>query len=334
APGAQLVAGGRVWTGGGLAIAPVHRTGGEGRVWDQFGYAVCSNCLRFNEVHLSDTPPESCRHCTGSLSSGHQGLRGIYVKPEFGFIASPDEPKRSGEGRPRRIYSSRVFFADFGQGPNVDAPLDLSPDASRYRVAFSRGGRLAVVNAGPAAGGFRVCERCGHGETAPLPHQRKGRGKPASHRNPKSGRPCNAPLRSLHLGHTFETDVLAITLPASSPVDRASGLSLLYAILEGASEALGISRDDLDGVVWGAGTPELLVFDAVPGGAGHARLVGERFEDVAESARRRVASCECGLETSCYECLRAYANQPFHDFLERGLALAMIDQFLRAPSAS
>jgi hypothetical protein len=33
-----------------------------------------------------------------------------------------------------------------------------------------------------------------------------------------------------------------------------------------------------------------------------------------------VARCECGPETSCYECLRNYYNQWCHDQLQRGRA--------------
>jgi hypothetical protein len=33
-----------------------------------------------------------------------------------------------------------------------------------------------------------------------------------------------------------------------------------------------------------------------------------------------MAGCECGQETSCYECLRNFYNQWCHDQLRRGLA--------------
>ena len=35
---------------------------------------------------------------------------------------------------------------------------------------------------------------------------------------------------------------------------------------------------------------------------------------------RRVESCECGPETSCYGCLRGYRNQRDHEVLSRGAA--------------
>jgi len=99
-------------------------------------------------------------------------------------------------------------------------------------------------------------------------------------------------------------------------------LSTLYALLEGASEALGIARDDLDGTLYPyqAGlAPAIVLFDNVPGGAGHVRRIGQALPRVAWAAWERVARCECGEETSCYECLRSFGNQYCHDQLRRGL---------------
>ena len=133
----------------------------------------------------------------------------------------------------------------------------------------------------------------------------------------------------MHLGHTFHTDVLAIGMPFPAAESQSGRLSLLYALLEGASTALGISRDDLDGVVFGQSPlPQVLIYDNVPGGAGYARRIGEEFDDVLRAALAEVDSCECGPETSCYECLRSYGNQPYHDLLSREQAVNILRQLM------
>jgi ATP-dependent helicase YprA (DUF1998 family) len=107
---------------------------------------------------------------------------------------------------------------------------------------------------------------------------------------------------------------------------------VLYALLEGASETLGIRRQDLDGTLYrydGALPPAIVLFDNVPGGAGHVRRIADEMEDVFHAAWKRVDQCECGEETSCYECLRNYRNQFFHDQLERGLARDFLHVLLR-----
>jgi ATP-dependent helicase YprA (DUF1998 family) len=131
------------------------------------------------------------------------------------------------------------------------------------------------------------------------------------------------------LAHPYETDILEITfdrltVPRS---DIPQWRSALYALLEGVSEQLEINRDDIDGTLYpkAAGQVALVIFDAVPGGAGGAIRIARSFPDVLAAAQRRVARCDCGEETSCYGCLRNYRNQPFHEQLRRGEALRFLN---------
>jgi ATP-dependent helicase YprA (DUF1998 family) len=103
--------------------------------------------------------------------------------------------------------------------------------------------------------------------------------------------------------------------------------STLYALLEGASERLQISRDDIDGALYPTpgGRTSLVIFDAVPGGAGRAIRIVRSFAEVVRAALDRMERCDCGEETSCYGCLRGYRNQPFHGQLRRGA----VTNFLR-----
>ena len=108
--------------------------------------------------------------------------------------------------------------------------------------------------------------------------------------------------------------------------DIAQWRSTLYALLEGVSEQLEINRDDVDGTLYpkAAGQIALVIFDAVPGGAGGAVRIARSFQEVVMAAQSRVARCDCGEETSCYGCLRNFRNQPFHEQLRRGEALRFL----------
>jgi ATP-dependent helicase YprA (DUF1998 family) len=142
-------------------------------------------------------------------------------------------------------------------------------------------------------------------------------------------------IQTHHLGHEFITDVLELRfagLLASNP-DYNLWWSVLFALLEGASQALGIRRDDLDGALYRhreSPLPALVLFDNVPGGAGHVRRVAEELAPTFQTALMRVDACECGEETSCYECLRNFRNQPYHDQLQRGLARDFLHEVLQA----
>ncbi len=105
-------------------------------------------------------------------------------------------------------------------------------------------------------------------------------------------------------------------------LDAATWSSVLYAIVEGAAQALEISRDDIDGTLFRttSGRTSLMLYDTVPGGAGHVRTISDGLDVVLDAAWRRVQDCECGSETSCYRCLRVFRNERLHDQLRRGAA--------------
>jgi len=129
------------------------------------------------------------------------------------------------------------------------------------------------------------------------------------------------------------TDVLELQFNTNyaDPDDYELWLSLLYALLEGASTVLGIRRDDINGALHyrtDSNIPSLILFDDVPGGAGHVEFISKKLKETIQAAYERVHHPCCGPETSCYECLRNYRNQFFHDQLKRGKADAFLERLL------
>ncbi|MGC8782335.1 MAG: DUF1998 domain-containing protein, partial [Anaerolineae bacterium] len=314
----EVVAAKRIWTSRGLYRMP-------GRDWQTIHYAVCPECGRFHRSTQEIQGP--CVVCGANLH-GRRSPHGQFIIPEFGFVAAR-ESRHTGENRPQRLYASRVYFSEYapeGDEPSALEPApDLSGPAIRTARRYSRYGKLAVVNSGFLNAGFRICASCGWAEPmTPTPVGRRPRREPA-HENPRTGRDCSGCIETYHLGHEFITDVLELRFSGVlAPAGNMNlWLSILYALLEGAGETLGIPRDDLDGTLFpyqGGEPPALVLFDNVPGGAGHVRRVAQSLRAVVQAAWERVAGCECGTETSCYECLRNFYNQWCHDQLQRGPA--------------
>jgi hypothetical protein len=317
APGGQVVAAKKIWTSGGIYKQP-------GKDWPEMYYAVCSECGRY---HRAPAPlsQERCEACNANLS--HSRLHGRFIVPEFGFLASRDVAD-PGEQRPERFSASQVYFADYAQEPpNLERVASLCSPQLELTQRYSRYGRLALVNNGGGAG-FRICTSCGWAE--PALHSRK-----TAHDNPRTGKPCRGLIQTYGLGHEFITDVLDLRFAGSLALNPDLRLwrSLLYALLEGASAALSIPRDDLNGTLYpypGSPVPAVVLFDNVPGGAALVRRIADNFVEVFRTAWRRVAHCECGPETSCYQCLRNYYNQHYHDQLQRGLAADFLAEMLHA----
>jgi ATP-dependent helicase YprA (DUF1998 family) len=169
-----------------------------------------------------------------------------------------------------------------------------------------------------------------------------------SHIHPMRDVPCPGGYEWIHLGHTFLSDLLRIRFhsttnpPAlySTRIDHVvegdeiasvegdtskseTGMgfwrSLTSALLAASAQVIDVPRSELDGLFSPSeardGTAEIVLYDKVPGGAGYCRKIGERFKEVLQRAYEIVADCSCG--SSCYDCLRTYSNQPFHDELDR-----------------
>ncbi|MEW6447208.1 MAG: DUF1998 domain-containing protein [Bacillota bacterium] len=73
----------------------------------------------------------------------------------------------------------------------------------------------------------------------------------------------------------------------------------------------------------------MVLFDDVPGGAGHVRRMGhpESLMRILQATLERLEQYECGGvegNASCYGCLRHYRNQFCHELLNRGSVISFL----------
>ena len=324
APGSQVVAAKKVWTSAGLKVNPR-------RAWDRQSYVICKTCHKFHHGH---DLPTTCT-CGNPLEKPR-----TFIIPQSGFIAST-EVKEVGEEPPVRTYASQVYFGDYKEDlsqkyQEVDFQLDTSLELETMK-RYSRFGWLVLVNHG-RKDGFQICDRCGWGKVVDrgAPQAKIG-GKIDSifsHHAPISGKECHSDQKiPFDLGHHFITDVLELSIKnIPYPPDKyAAHQSALFALLEGASAALQIRRDDIDGTLFMrkfGESPSYILYDAVPGGAGHVELIQKHLREVVEKGLEKVKGCNCGEDTSCYNCLRNYRNQFYHDQLQRLYAIKILSRMV------
>ena len=315
APDATLVAGGQLWTSRGIYRIP-------GRDLVEYEYYVCKRCGGFR--HGVGAVDPACQHC-GEVSTSTPRKLTI---PEFGFVAGR-EPTKPGPRPPQRSWSGAIHVLS-------------TPPEGTSRVQTLRGGtldlnvgprgRLVAVADGPLSMGFWVCDWCGHG-AARVNHP----GKPPKHQHLLKNQPCEGPRRLVDLGHQYETDLLTIKPHLQGlHVSQAAWKSLMYALVEASCEVLEIARDELGASLSPVGVDDwsICLFDTVSGGVGHVIRIEARLDEVLEAAFRRVSSCDCGAETSCYGCLRSYQNQRDHDDLSRGAAQQLLTRLLGGTDAA
>lgn len=321
APPSSIVANGKVWTSRYINTVP-------SKGWPTFTYYSCKcghisppGSVTVIDDDLVTDETKTCPRCAEPMK------RKKFLIPIFGFSTSfDDKPAGVGESRPQHGYTTRSQFWGIGELDEFQKEQRMEQvlfaDDKAMPMEYTPNGRLVVLNQGKRGAGLFVCKSCGCVREYP---------KEPKHNN-RFGKKClNTRLEPVSLGHWFETDIVRIELPYCPSGIRVPGkdvrLSVLYAILDGAAQALGISRSDISGCIDYEGShPAIILFDEAAGGAGHVKKVFENFQEVLRTAMCRVdGSCGCSEETSCYGCLRNYGNQYEHDSLTRGGAY----QYLR-----
>lgn len=305
APGNQVVAGGKLWTSRALSIPP-------GKSLDTREYVICPNCEAVQTGRELDV--SSCDVCATELEVTKKKTM---VIPEFGFIAEPEVQDVS-SAPPQRRTGGHSFVEDPGE-----SRLRLSLTGGTVTTTATAGvkARMCVVSEGVGAG-FTVCQSCGWSK--PVDGTRS-----AAHKNVLTGRDCRGSFDIRSLGHRYQTDSAEIVPNGLNYVDQAELYSLMYALLEGASEALEISRDDIDATLsYSKRHRSIVLFDTVPAGAGASKNIVEHFPEVLRKSLERVKSCDCGIETSCFGCLRGSYNDFHHDKLTRRAAIDLLKSLL------
>lgn len=316
APSSQVVAGGKLWTSRYIKRLP-------NKEWDRYRYAICGNCQSYvREREDLARGFGTCPICKEAYGKN----QGVFIVPAFGFMASKDKPGKPGDARPERTYSTRVFYPGENENAEESVILELH-GVSLVATPISRG-TLGIINdAGRVR--FKVCSTCGYAVMG-------SELTPSKHKNPWGG-DCTGRLKAYSLGHEFQTDVVKLEFRDWPDYRPGFWLSLLYGLLEGISGALDVERRDIDGCLYtplgSPGTRALILFDDVPGGAGHVRRIAEEgaLYSVLEETLRRLSLCTCGSDdndASCYGCLRNYRNQFCHDALQRGMVVEFLSRVL------
>ncbi len=332
APPASIVANGKVWES--YAINTIPDKG-----WPAYVYHECPKCKKIYHpegnvvdvsVNLDEEPKKVCGCCNTLMNPR------LFIIPLFGFSTQMEyKPKPVGDSRPSTYYGTQTQFwgteglTEKQKAEAKDSVLLLK--GKEVKITYSPGGKLFVLNQGIEGRGLNICPSCGFAKDPKTvikgnKHETKF----------KKTCGCTRLIRA-SLGQVFSTDILKITLPkhdvhinsSEGTEEKNQYLSVLYAILEGASKALDISRADISGCV--TENQELVLYDDTSGGSGFVKHIFNHFDKVLRAARNKVSGqCGCSEETSCYGCLRNYSNQFFHDKISRGLAKRYIDWLIDA----
>ena len=278
-------------------------------------YNTCPNCNRENISYYKESLAV-CRNCNAQMS-----LENVksFIIPKLGFKTGKNV--ESTRMKPKRSYSGELTYVG-------NAKEKQTLDLGFMKIESTTDDELCIKN----KSNFYYCRKCGYAKidkrlTVPTTHEK--------HSNYRDFQCDNDELVKVNLGHTFKTDVTRFIIPSliGFESNRHKALSFLYAFLEGISMAFNIERNDIDGLIERnnhADTIDILIFDNVPGGAGHSKRLLNKDEIIQalKMALVKVSQNCCDENTSCYNCLRNYYNQAFHKYLKRGDAKEVIIELL------
>ena len=350
-PGSKLLAGGKLVTSHGLLK---HWTGVEldNYIGIRGRYTWCIN----DHFYYWNTPDteETCPICGGAAKMNPRQ----FMFPRHGFSgAAWDPPKWSTNiefvGEPET--AARTFTYESGEDGNYTTENDFG-GIRGLSAYYKEDGELLVYNEGQKGCGFAICLQCGYADS----EYEYGEGRMKLPRGFEYHAPLNSPnirhicwslnaapvIRNEALAAREVTDVLLIDFAMCLGTDMknvALVTTLGYALQRAATRMLQLDGREI-GVLTAPGGPSgqglgSLLYDNVPGGAGHVRELLALGRDWLEEARRVLKGDDdhdLRCKSACLDCLLSFDTQSasFHGLLDRPRALEELASLLDGASTA
>ncbi len=331
APSSEVIANGKMYTSRYIKKASFLN---DKKEWFTAYIAECSDPI-CKAMNYSITPITSegikCIACGKHLAKADFSES---IEPRSGFVTerkSKDVPL----SRQEKNYKSEVYYIGNSESKTIDK-FRFKFNNVDITIESTTNDSLMIKS----LNNFYVCSKCGfaYAEDEKIPNDKKANKDIESHtlkittakqhESLYSQSNCeNQELYRYSLHHVFNTDVAKISFGCDTS-NYETMISTMYAILYAICENLNIERKDINAclslkVVNCKKNYSIIIYDAVPGGAGHSRRLvtydGKMLYRIMQNALAKMENCNC--EPSCYNCLRSYENQKIHDKLDRKLAI-------------
>ena len=351
-PGSQLLVGGKLitshgllksWLGPNLDSSP----GLSGR--------LC-RCVRNHEYYwISNDPLQDCPVCGGPPQSSPE----LILLVKHGFTSAKwDPPRRStGVERVARAETMTVTFrAKGGDGPVQ--PHESFGGVPGLTARYREDGELLVFNRGADRAGFAICHKCGYADS-----ERRSKAKTRGRIDLPTDFLTHAPIsatepwkmcwnkndqkqvpvwRNRILAAKETTDVLLLDFSnclGADAADRSLIATLAYALQRAAARRLELDSREIGVLLTPTGEDEArgaVLYDNVPGGAGHVReLLSDDSASVLLDEARDILYLnpdhDKRCDSACLDCLLSFDAQAMmaqHPFTRRR-ALAALDDLLK-----
>ncbi len=348
-PGSQLLVGGKLVSSRGLLK---HWTGADLNASMGLRGHYCT-CMNDHFYYWVSAPSAGCPICGAPPKQAPQDL----LFPQHGFSSAAwDPPKWSNDVESVGIAeTATITFTQHGSAGTELSKIDFG-DVRGLSTRYRENGELLVYNSGGSAKlgelgkGFAICLKCGYADS----ENDFGKGKIRLPKEFETHAPLTATLpwaicwknnespiiRNQVLAASETTDVLLIDFSAclGAYASNASVVTTLgYALQRAGAQLLELDSRELGVLVVPAGEQGfglgVVLYDSVPGGAGHVRELMDRKRDWLTTARSVMFVNEAHharCETACLNCLLSYSAQMVaaQNLFQRRLAIEVLDALL------
>ncbi|NLB11474.1 DEAD/DEAH box helicase [bacterium] len=331
APGAEVIANGRIWESVGLAHYPKD-------FMPERWYVACQECFNVDIGDDKDDISPACSNC----GSTDDRLKRKFIEPR-GFVTSSDKRKGKDPGSNRRraniadearlIAAPRNEHFDETELPFISTALLRAKGGDESSLK----GTLFIANRGQHGRGYYRCYFCNYCESL-NPNDKR---KKINHTDPYNGTKCKnekISLFGIDLVHQFDTDVRLLRLLPRLPdpenidtslrnfnerlartISEAIRLAVTHLLMLQPGEIRATYR-----LYGGFGNRlDVILYDNVPGGAGYCVRLGTAEYSYSRLIELAITQLDCkdDCESGCRVCLCDYGNQRYWDTFERVAAL-------------
>ena len=325
-PGSQLIVGGKLVTSRGILK---HWTGAnlDSTMGLRGRYVRCGN------GHLYFSISQDLKDCPVCGSPPAQTPRDLMF-PRHGYCtAAWDPPRRSADtDRVGVVERATVTFTQERRRNAGFAESGSFAEIGGLAATYREDGELLVYNEGENRLGFAICLRCGYADSESkfgsgqmnLPHKGRFANHAPLESTKRTSKCWTSPndtqvLRNQTLAARESTDVLLLDFSAAlgqSAADADLMQTIAAALVLAGSRLLELDTRELGALLTptkGGRGQGVVIYDNVPGGAGHVRELFDLGREWLEAAAQNVLWIDeqhherC--ETGCLDCLLSFNRQ-------------------------
>jgi hypothetical protein len=310
-----------------------------------------TRCLEGHTYYSINKSDKDCPVCGGACGR----TPSEFLIPRHGFTSAAWDPPRKGYDL-EKIGFVKKFTQTFSDKDQNEILIKNLAGIENLSARYKEDGEIFAYNAGKHEQGFAICTKCGYADSEwPQKKQKKDKSdeflskfrmhKPLTEPDKKSklkrcwessdGSPA---IRNISLAAKEVTDVLLIDFSDCSSLlaqNKSAITSIGLALHRAATDILEMDSREIGMLITDINTDKfgVVLYDNVPGGAGHVRELAEISRIWFEKALSSLYVSDdhhSKCRSACLDCILTYDAQFVeNDVIDRILAYEVLNRLLK-----